>query len=189
MFLYPPRPTEAIDRSLIPFFETRGYVAQIKKNGTCSVVWIGQSGKVEFYTRHNSAHRAWTPSRQTIEFLSQFRNSCFVFELLHSKGGGVRDTLYFFDALRVAGIDLVGTTFTDRMRFLRGVINEAAPENMSVARVYTKGFKKLYERLTDDLDEGIVLKDPNSVLRDCHRDGLNDGWQVKCRKPTKNYAF
>ena len=35
----------------------------------------------------------------------------------------------------------------------------------------------------------VVLKDPEAVLAECHRDGLNANWQVKVRRPTKNFGF
>lgn len=187
-FLYPPRPEHPIMPSMIPSFEARGFVAQIKKNGTCSIASVGPAGSVQFYTRHGDRHKAWTPSKETINFLSRFPNSTFVFELLHSKGGGVRDTLYFFDVLSFKDEDLVGVTFTERMK----ILNKAfmmSPANMSVAEVYTNGLSFLFSSLVDPLDEGIVLKDPKSTLRSCYQEGKNSNWQVKCRKATKNYAF
>ena len=60
---------------------------------------------------------------------------------------------------------------------------------ISVARTYTKDLTALYRGLSDPLDEGLVLKNPEAVLAECHRDGLNAGWQVKVRRPTKNYQF
>lgn len=188
MFLYPPRPETAISPSVISSFEKRGFVAQIKKNGTCSIASVGEKGYVDFYTRHGDRHKAWTPSTETRAFLAQFPNSVFVFELLHSKGGGVRDTLYFFDIISFMDADFIGVTFLERMKALRQVLKDA-PKNMSVATVYTKNLTKLFTGLKHELDEGIVLKDPNSVLRSCFQEGKNGHWQVKCRRPTKNYAF
>lgn len=188
MFLYPPRPEHPIMPSMIPSFEQRGFVAQIKKNGTCSIVNVDAKGACRFYTRHGDTHKAWTPSTETKNYLSKFKDSTFVFELLHSKGGGVRDTLYFFDVLALKGEDMVGVTFTARMEELRKAL-VLAPANMSVAEVYTSGLSFLFSSLVDPLDEGLVLKDPKSVLRSCFQEGKNSHWQVKCRRPTKNYGF
>lgn len=189
MFLYPPRPEQAVPRAMLPFFEDRGYVAQIKKNGTCSMVWIDRAGKPTFYTRHGEAHKAWKPSRETCAFLGQYRNTALIFELLHSKGGGVRDTLYFFDALVADANDLYGMKLNDRLHLLRGMINDKAPDNMSVTVNHESNFQTLFDGLVDPLDEGLVLKDPNARLGDCYRAGRNGDWQVKCRRPTKNYGF
>ncbi len=188
MFLYPPRPEKAITPSMIPGFEARGFVAQIKKNGTCSLASVGPTGAVTFYTRHGDKHKAWTPTKEAIDFLKGFPNSVFVFELLHSKGGGIRDTLYFFDLISLKGEDMVGVTFTERMKLLNKALM-LAPKSMSVAEVYTQDLLFLYSGLVDPLDEGIVLKDPKSVLRTCYQPTKNSHWQVKCRRPTKNFAF
>lgn len=188
MFLYPPRPEQAISRSMLPFFEKRGYVAQIKKNGTCSMVWIARDGRVTFYTRHGDTHKAWTPSQRTVDFLRPWHNSALVFELLHSKGGGIRDTLYFFDAIQVAGVEMTGLKLDDRLTALRAVL-KGAPDNMFMTENHVSGFQRLFDSLTDPLDEGLVLKDPTAPLADCRRESRNGDWQVKCRRPTKNYGF
>lgn len=187
MFLYPPRPERAIAPSLIELFESRGYIAQKKKNGTCTVVSIDASGNVSWYTRHGEAHKAWTPTNELTEHFSGFPDSVFVGELLHSKGGGVKDTLCMFDVLVSHGRPLTGWTYMDRYAKLSlGIPNT---DRLRILENYTKDLRNLYDGLTDSLDEGIVLKDPNAVLRDCHRDKLNANWQVKCRRATPNYGF
>lgn len=189
MFLYPPRPERAIAPSLIGLYESRGYIAQKKKNGTCTVVSINEAGKVSWYTRHGEAHKAWIPTKELTEFFSSFPDSTFVGELLHSKGGGVKDTLCLFDVLKTPRDDMLGWSYQLRHQLLTYTIQNYIPTHLHILENYTKDLRKLYDGLTDPLDEGIVLKDPNAVLRDCQRDGLNANWQVKCRRATKNYGF
>jgi hypothetical protein len=186
-FLHPPRPTKAIAPSLIPWFESQGYIAQLKKNGTCTVISVDDAGNVTWSTRHNEAHKAWTPTAELTNYFSAFRNSVFVGELLHSKGPSVKDTIYLFDVLIYLGRDLVGTTLTNRLDILKSVIPLST--KILLAETHTKNLKGLYDSLSDPLDEGIVLKKPSAVLRNCNKAGLNEGWQVKCRKATKNYGF
>jgi ATP dependent DNA ligase domain len=186
-FLHPPRPTKAIAPSLIGWFESEGYIAQLKKNGTCTVISVDDRGFVTWSTRHNEGHKAWTPTEELTKYFSAFRNSVFVGELLHSKGPSVKNTIYLFDVLVYLGRDLVGTTLTHRLEILKSVI--PISKNILLAETYTQNLKGLYDSLSSPLDEGIVLKKPNAVLRDCNREGLNAGWQVKCRKATKNYGF
>ena len=186
-FLYPPRPTKAIASSLIPYFESEGYIAQLKKNGTCTVISVDDGGQVTWNTRHNEAHKAWTPTKELTDYFSAFRNSVFVGELLHSKGPSVKNTIYLFDVLIYLGRDLVGTTLTKRLEILKSVIPIST--KILLAETHSKDLKGLFDSLADPLDEGIVLKNPDAVLRTCSRDGLNAGWQVKCRKGTKNYGF
>jgi hypothetical protein len=187
MFLYPPRPENAIPPSLINSYERRGWICQIKKNGTCSLAFVDGMDNVTFKTRHNEFHKAWTPTKEIISFFAGFPNSVFVFELLHSKGGDIRNTVYLFDVLEWLGRDLVGTTLKERLTLLASIVPPTP--NITVAKVYTEGLSSLFVGLTSPLDEGIVLKNPEAVLRSCDRDSLNAGWQVKCRKATKNYGF
>jgi ATP-dependent DNA ligase len=184
-FLFPPRPEKAIDPSLIPYFEGKGWICQKKMNGTCSLAFVDPMGQVTFKTRHNENHKAWTPTSEAIKFFSGFRDSIFVFELLHSKGGDVRDTIYIFDLLKYLGKDLVGTQLVERLALLSKI--EPFSPRITIAPVYTVGLLSLYNSLSDPLDEGVVLKNPVALLKNCYRDGLNADWQVKCRKPTKNY--
>lgn len=187
MFLFPPRPENAIPPSMIKSFEGRGWIAQLKMNGTCSLAFVDADGKVTFKTRHGVDHKAWTPTQEAISFFAGFKCSIFVFELLHSKGGGIRDTIYIFDLLKYLGRDLVGTTLAERLQIL-ATINPFSPR-ITVATIHTKDLTGLFGSLSDPLHEGIVLKDPMAKLRPCFRDGLNAAWQVKCRTATKNFGF
>ena len=185
-FWYPPRPEKAILPSLIKLYEGKGFIGQIKRNGTCSCAAVDRDGKVTFFTRHGDPHKAWTPTDEAKDWFGRYPDSYFVFELLHSKGAGVRDTIYLFDVLKMEGTDQVGFPLRERLCLLNTL---PVSGKISVARSYHKDLTGLYRGLSDPLDEGIVLKDPEAVLAECHRDGLNANWQVKVRRPTKNFGF
>ncbi len=194
MFLFPPRPEKPISRSLIRWYEKRGYVAQIKKNGTCSVALVAADSTVSFLKRTGEPHLAWEPTAEACDFFGHFPDSAFCFELLHSKGGGVRDTLYVFDVVRYLGGDLVGMTFEERMGLLRKVVPISSPRIL-YADLHHECLTGLFDSMVDDegvalspLDEGIVLKDPKAKLEPCRKADSNSGWQVKCRARTKNYS-
>lgn len=187
MRIFPPRPESAIAEQLIPFYENRGFIAQIKKNGTCSLAVVDSEGRVEFWTRHWEKHRAWSPTDEITGFFSNFPNSTFVFELLHSKTVDVKNTAYVFDVLRYMGKDLTGVSLEDRLDLFKGIT--PLSKNIEIAKTYTAGLRSLYKQLDTPEDEGIVLKDPKAPLRPVYRDGLNANWQVKCRRATKNYSF
>ena len=112
-FLWPPRPEKAIPRDLIPFYEKRGSIAQIKKNGTCTVIDVDAAGVPTFWNRHQELHKAWTAPAHIVEYFKQFPDSVFVGELLHNKGPSVKDTLYLFDILVLKGNVLIGTTLKE----------------------------------------------------------------------------
>ena len=185
MFLWPPRPEKSIPRDLIPIYENLGYVAQIKKNGTCSVMDVNKRGETLFWNRHNELHKAWSAPDNIKEYFSQFPDSVIVGELLHNKHRKYKNIIYIFDVLVLNGNDLVGTTLKERLTLI-----EKFPkaDGIWIAKTYTKGFIKLFDSLNDEIDEGIVYKNPKAVLKFCFKDGQNADWQVKCRKPTRNYA-
>lgn len=188
-FLWPPRPEKAVSRELIGFYERRGWIAQIKKNGTCSTVRTYSGGDVEYWTRHDAKHLAWAGNDEINKFFSCFKDSYFVFELLHSKGGGVRDHAYVFDVLKLNGRSLEGTTLRSRL----ATLSKIAPmtKRVEIAKTYDSGLTALYDNLSyrDSLSEGIVMKDPDATLQPCYKEGLNSTWQVKCRLPAKLYSF
>lgn len=186
-FEYPPRPERAIAPDLIPFYEGRGWVGQIKKNGTCSVVRVGSDGSTAYWNRHGEPHRAWPGHAEVSGFFSSFPDSFFVFELLHSKGPSVKDTAYVFDVTRFQGRSLIGTTLTDRLEILER-LRPTTPKVVMV-QTYTTGLRAIYDALSDPLDEGLVLKDPTSTLSGGWRPDLNGSWQIKCRRQSKNYSF
>jgi hypothetical protein len=186
-FEFPPRPHNAISPDLIDFYEGRGWIAQLKKNGTCSTARVSSDGSVEFWTRHGDKHKAWQPHGDVIQYFSNFPDSYFAFELLHSKGPTVKDTAYVFDVTRYCGRDMYDCQLAERLDTLRRVV--PLTSRVILAETYAVGLRALYASLDDPLDEGLVLKNPASKLRPGIRDGLNSTWQVKCRKPTKNYPF
>lgn len=185
--IWPPRPEQAIAPSLISFYERRGWVAQIKKNGTCTVVSIDHKGVVDFKTRHGVPHKAWEPTEDINKYFANFPDSIFVCELLHSKHESVKNTMYVFDVLKYRGKDLIGTKFKERQDLLQSVV--PIKKNILLAKNYSQDLTGLFRSLQDPIDEGLVLKDPEAPLRSYVKKSSNAGWQVKCRVPHLNYGF
>jgi len=186
MFYFPPRPEVKIPADALPSYEKLGWIAQLKKNGTCQVINIDADGNVEFKTRHNEANKQWTPTREIIEFFAKFPSSVFIAELLHNKTKTVKDKMYVFDVVKFAGKELQGSTLADRLRLL---FNIEASEQVLISEVIFENFRDVFNNLSSEEDEGLVLKNPDAKLQSCVKNGLNAGWQVKCRKTTKNYGF
>lgn len=198
-YLYPPRPAKAIDPSMIGFYEKRGYTAQIKKNGTCNVNFR-MSDEVIFQTRHDADHKQWTPNKETVAFFEQFPpNTVMVSELMHNKTPHIKHANYIHDIIVYDGEYLIGKTFLERQAILKEIMPQAVDETYShyvlnehiwLAKTHTTGFKELFEKSKEfSEDEGLVFKKPTATLEMCTKEKSNSGWQVKCRKPTKNYGF
>lgn len=200
-YLWPPRPETKIPSALIGFYEQRGWQAQVKKNGTCTVVFA-RGDEVIFKTRHDDDHKGWTPREEHYQFFAGRPNwDVYVGELLHSRGVGIKDHLYLFDVLVSNGEDLSGATHTERQALLQGRFpgdpNRIAGaglgsiyvhDHLSRVRCYASDFWRVWKSLGTH-DEGLVFKNPDAPLRPCVTAKANAAWQVKCRRPTANYSF
>ena len=196
-YLYPPRPENKIPRGMLSFYEKRGYWAQVKKNGTCTVIFA-KGNTVIFKTRHADDHKQWSPTPEHIRFFQGSDNwNVYCAELLHNKTTHIKNQLYIFDKIVDDGIHLVGTTFEDRQLILQsqweGDFEEKSHQTrvhdyISVAENLVGDFDVVFDELLPE-DEGLVIKNPNGILEPCFKDTSNNRWQVKCRIPTKNYSF
>lgn len=211
-YLWPPRPDNAIPKSLLSFYGKKNWVAQVKLNGTCNVISVSPKGEIIAKSRHKDIedgnHRMWTPSANT---RAAFKNLprpnkgwyVFVAELMHSKvTGGAKDTNYIHDILVADGEYLVGKTFEERQAILRSLFPNIDESKSTVAYHVIDGntwlarnhvgvdFADLYTSVIPDPSyEGLVIKNPAAKLAICSRQKSNNSWQVKCRRPHKNYGF
>jgi hypothetical protein len=199
-FLYPPRPTTAIAPATLNVYQNRGWICEIKKNGTCTVLGLSPDKKIYPFTRHAEMHSAWKPDLDSpcLRKLKDLPNEWFVFagEILHSKGNGIRDTFYIFDILVADSKQLVGTTKISRTDLLYSMFKtEPGPrgydfvdERLWLAKpLITESFEDVYNNLPFVEDEGVVLKNPMAKLGFCFSEGSNSNWNVKCRHRTKNF--
>ena len=215
-YLWPPRPSKAIPDAQLGWYEKRGWVGQMKKNGTCTVVFVSPDGELTFKTRHNDDHKMWTPTPKSTECFRDLPGKgwyVFVVEVLHNKTALIKDTVYIFDILVNDGELLLGTTFTERMDMLKkifGVEDFDDPNvvrlsqeshyvlspNCWLAKTITGDFAKVMRVANAQkpesgapVDEGIVLKRPDAKLEMPTKASANSRWQVKCRVAHKNYDF
>jgi hypothetical protein len=188
-YITPPRAEVKIPRSLLASYQEKGWWAQIKKNGTNSVIFVPPDRKPFAYNRHGEIHKQW---KFTPESLAPFAalpgTGWYVFnaELLHSKvSGGPKDTNYVHDVLVNDGRYLLGRTYAERYALVRELLTPAP--KLLLADYAVAGFGPLWDSLTDGVDEGLVLKNPGGKLGT--RDGRGAAWMVKCRRLQKNFGF
>ena len=201
-YLWPPRPEKAAPPELIEFYWRRGWLAQVKKNGTCTVIFAN-GGQVIFKTRHNDDHKAWSPQARHVQFFGQRQGwNVYVAELLHSKGPTLKNHLYLFDILVNDGVELTGTTLCERQTILRTRFPSPRADIIGSraglgARMICDDVSQA-ENLTDPsaawaalgtLDEGLVFKNPTAKLAPCLTEKSNGEWQIKIRLPHSNYSF
>jgi hypothetical protein len=196
-YLWPPRPENKVPKAVLADYEKNGWIAQRKKNGTCTVVFC-RGDTIIFKTRHNDDHRMWIPNKEHIDFFRGLSDhwNVFVGELLHSKTPHIKDHLVLFDQIVANGKHLVGSKLMERQELLkqRWPTGESLKDTVKITKYFSriKNFKAGFRTLFNDMapeDEGLVLKDPNAPLQPCWRQTANNEWQVKSRIPTKNLSF
>jgi hypothetical protein len=204
-YLWPPRPECAVPFEAVGMYVRKGWWAQVKKNGTCTVI-AARGDEVIFKTRHATDHDLWRPLPEHAAFFQGSpRWTVFAAELLHSKTPHIKNELFLFDVLVHDGEHLVGSTFAERQRLLHTAYERMVPKFRAVdcglgayavgpyvrlLRSYAgrQDAEALWRSLKLE-DEGLVLKDPHAKLKVCITGSSNGGWQVKVRRPTKNYSF
>jgi len=215
-FLWPPRPTKAIGTNMLKFYEKRNWVAQYKKNGTCTVLYVTPEKEIIVRTRHDDEHKRWEPTAKSTDVFKELPGEgwyVFIVEVMHSKFKGLKDTVYIFDMLVNDGQELTGSTFMERQDILMGlfdinqneddtVVNLFTPShyvitpNVWLARLVKEGFRDTMDMISRQApeegapeNEGLVFKNPDARLEPTTRQTANGGWMVKCRIPHKNYSF
>jgi len=211
MYLFPPRPIQTTHHAEIKKYDNKLFIAQPKYNGTCCNVFINES-KIIVMNRHKGTI---TSNYNDIDFRGMYRGKgwmviCGEFLNKNKKGeNGKPFNLKFviWDILVYNGDYLLGSTFLERMQLLEQLypcvqmrvgdaleiykhICTTEHKNIYKAPCYDEKFDVLYNSIVDtDLYEGLVIKRKDSKLSFGLTEKNNNDWQIKCRKPTKNYDF
>lgn len=185
---------------MLRFYEKRGFWAQTKKNGTCTLIYARRN-EVIYKTRHpdvnDGNHRQWrAEGDHDVFFAERMKWNVYAAELLHSKvSGGPKNELFIFDILVSDGIELTGSTFAERQGILHDRFTGSdegdqvrIAKRITLAKCIDEDFEARFSYLKPE-DEGLVLKDPNAKLKPCLKIDSNSGWQVKCRIAHSNYSF
>jgi len=201
-YYYPPRPENAVMRMSLPAYNNLGWVAQVKKNGTCNLIAVSPDKELFCMTRHNEQHKLWAPDKNSTEPFKELPGKnwyLFVAELLNNKVPGIKNINYINDVLAVDGEHLVDTTFRERQKIISSLFKTSIQEthshyvvhpNLWVAKNYENvNFKELFDALDKPEDEGLVIKNPDAKLALGNNKSANSKWMVKIRRATKNYGY
>lgn len=202
-YIFPPRPQTKATQASIPMLVKRGLGAQPKLNGSCGQLFT--DGKnVEFMNRH------------TERFSNALKIDIEELKVLHRKGGlmvlsgeymnkSQRDAkskvfngkFVIWDILVLDGKRLVGTTFEERLKILDKLFGTEefdewlykVSENVFRVKTFTKDVPALWTKIVKiGMYEGFVFKKFDGILEGGNRAQNNVRWQIKIRKPTKNYS-
>jgi hypothetical protein len=201
-YIPPPRAEAKIPFGLLSIYEDGGWLAQVKKNGTNSVIFVPPDRVPYAYNRHGERHKAWEFDKESARLFAKLPGrNWYVFnaELLHNKvSGGPRNTNYLHDVLVYDGTYLLGRSYAERYALLDKLFRRYATgeefghfvlnPSTWLAINFTSKFKQIFkEELSGGEDEGLVLKDPQGLL--ATTDGKGANWMAKIRKPAKNFGF
>jgi hypothetical protein len=116
-FFVPPRPELAVPPDLIRDYDARGFIAQLKKNGTNNILTVSPAHELTTTTRYGTSHKLWSPSDASGQiFKSLPGNGWNVLnaELLHSKTAQIKDVNFNFDIYVDRSQKLMDLTFAQR---------------------------------------------------------------------------
>lgn len=212
-YIYPPRPETKISRDQLNRYDDGRYLAQPKFNGDCSVLFTDGKG-FKLMNRYDSTFKKRISD--DIDFAGIHREKgwqvlcgeLLIKNKVGETGDAFNQKFVVWDILVSGGKYLIGSTFEDRQHLIHNLFpgNRVAAgqdgieiydhlictqqQNIYVAPTYTHGFGELFDEIIKvPLYEGLVLKRRDAKLEYGHREKNNHTWQVKCRRPEKNYRF
>lgn len=208
--IYPPRPKGKISPDVLDTYEKSGiWVAQRKFNGQRNLIHISRAGEIKLYSRHGGAHARFKPTQKLVYQIERLNLKSGTeywldSELLDAKttSQAYKGKIILFDVLQ-AGRYLFGNpTQMERLEILRAICRnpvEHEPthgialrvsDDLWMAETFEAGFKQEFDRFLQlDEIEGLVLRKRQSVLDNPGLREYEVTWQVRCRKPHKNYQF
>ena len=204
-YIFPPRPKNAIPVDELDFWDNNTLLSQPKLNGSNSLIFTNGE-KVIVMNRHN---QTLTNVRVTTDEIKSIYKGNGEWMVLNAEymnksqndetGRPFNHKFVIFDILVLDGNYLVGTTFEQRVAILNDLYGQVdcekehlygISENIYRVKSYNGGFLDLYNDLIKiDMYEGLVMKRKNAKLELGTNEMNNVRSQLKCRKPTKNYAY
>lgn len=204
-YIFPPRPKNAIPVDELDFWDNNTLLSQPKLNGSNSLIFTNGE-KVIVMNRHN---QTLTNVRVTTDEIKSIYKGNGEWMVLNAEymnksqndetGRPFNHKFVIFDILVLEGNYLVGSTFEQRVAILNDLYGQldcekehlyGISENIYRVKSYNGGFLDLYNDLIKiDMYEGLVMKRKNAKLELGTNEMNNVKSQLKCRKPTKNYAY
>ena len=191
-FIYPPRPKDLIRSDQLPTFERAGgWLAQRKFDGDRCTVEFDAASPI-LWNRYGKPHRNVPPVIVgELRKLGMPAGTRLDGELLASK-------VVFFDALQVGDKYLYGETTAERLGRLSSLLGTGVDRDetfgyrvsscLFVAESWHDQFLFHFnESLSNPFVEGLLLRQIQARLDSYGASYYEVGWQVRCRKPHKNY--
>lgn len=212
-YLYPPRAERKENAAVLQVWCNGEYIAQPKYNGDCCVVAI-HGDELIIRNRHNDP-KDHVDKSIDLKGLRSLSEGWIVLagEMLDKakkdEHGQILKGFVVWDVLVYNSVYLFGWTVMERVNLLETLLPGSRMKVMvdgsfkeyehllftnidGVYRApsYLSFFPQLYEKIIKtDLYEGLVVKKMTAKLELGFQAKNNSRWQVKFRKPNKNYNF
>jgi hypothetical protein len=202
-YIFPPRPSIKAPETTIEKWSEMEFVAQPKLNGSCGVLFT-DGKQLKFMTRHNTPFAKSSIPNEELNSLCKGKGwTVLVGEHMNKSQRDSSKKIFnnkfvIFDILVHEGKQLIGRTFSERQALLSKLYKTTAhdnwiskiSENVYRANNLEKDLEKNWKEVTAvQMYEGFVFKKKSGKLTTGHKKENNMGWQVKIRKPTKNYSY
>lgn len=202
-YIYPPRPEVVAPPAHVEKIEGTHW-GQPKLDGSCSI--FATDGKsLHFMNRHREEFSNKLLVKPE-ELKSLHRGNGWIYlvgEYLNKSKKGADGRTFngkfvIFDILVHEGKWLIGSTFEERQILLDSLYRttkfdgwiEKISENCFRAVNFKLKLKNRWNEIVKiDMYEGMVYKRPGGKLETSFKEKNNTGWQLKIRKPTKNYSY
>jgi hypothetical protein len=205
IYIYPPRPKNAIPSDELTFWDNDSLLGQPKLNGSNTTIYTNGEKHIVM-NRHNQRLTNFRITDEEVASMYRGNGEWMVIngEYMNKSqndetGRPFNHKFVIFDILVLDGNYLVGTTFEQRVAILNDLYGQVdcekehlygISENIYRVKSYNGGFLDLYNDLIKiDMYEGLVMKRKNAKLELGTNEMNNVKSQLKCRKPTKNYAY
>jgi len=201
-YIFPPRPTSKIKPEQLDSMESQGvFIWQPKFDGDRCIPVV-DGNKADLGNRHHKWHPAGKFSQIRDELLRLKLPSGTHYldgELVRHNG---KDALVLFDALQITDY-LIGVDQLTRLAMLFNVCGQPSEPHPDFPDAALKVSDSIWLSTHGDsefsahfrsfvklpLIEGLLLRKKDSTLDNWGASPYEVDWQVRCRRPHKNYRF
>jgi ATP-dependent DNA ligase len=190
-YFYPEKPTLiSIDQPLFEMVNNSpSWIAEKKYNG-CRLQLHYLNGQFQFYGRHGIRLKfeVGEELKDPLDKLNLKGYCLFDGELRNNKVKGVSQKIIFYDIFIWENELLWKMPFRQR-RDILNTLFEIESEPIGLTKQFDCDFVELFNRITDDEIEGLVIKNLQGKLDLGKKKSNDSAWMVKIRRPHENYKF
>jgi ATP-dependent DNA ligase len=203
---FPPRPKGKINPPQLPQYEAAGtWAAEFKYNGTRNGIAITPE-KIELYMRQCVPHEQFKLTREiSYEIRSLNLDPAQEYwldsELLNAKTvtPAYKNKIVLYDVLHAGKYLFAGPDTLERYEMLATICRHptvlepgglafVVTPHIWLAPIFLSNFTDHYQQYLEKPEiEGLVLKKKKACIDDMGHTEYEIPWQLRCRKPHKNY--